>query len=210
MIVDDHAIMRHGLRHSLETVGYQVVAEAGEGITACELARQKVPRVIIMDVNMPDLNGMEATKRILAANSEIRILGLSMHNDPIYVMGMLNAGAAGFLLKTCSFSEVVNAIDAVAVGKSYLCPEATSIVVNNALNPSLADADGGAASLTSRDHEILQMISEGKKTAEIARLLKISPRTVENHRFNLMRKLNLHSVAELTKFAIREGITSLT
>lgn len=209
MLVDDHQIMRHGLKYALETEGYQVVAEAGEGLSACELALQKCPKVIVMDVTMPDLNGIEATKRILAANPETRIIGLSMHTDPVYVIGMLNAGAAGFLLKTSSFSEVLGAIDAAVKGQSYLCPEITNIVVENALNPIPRSFSSPLDQLTNRDHEILQMIAEGKRNPDIAKILKISTRTVENHRFNLMKKLDIHSVAELTKFAIREGITSL-
>ncbi|MFH1152386.1 MAG: response regulator transcription factor [Pseudomonadota bacterium] len=209
MLVDDHAILRHGLRSSFESVGDTVVAEAANGREAIELAARHFPNVILMDINMPELNGVDATRRILENNPRIKIIGLSMYSDPPYVMGMLDAGASGFLLKTCSFNEVETAIKDIMAGKIYLCSEVTSIVVDNALNPSMSRKDSLLAVMTNRDREVLQLISEGRTSGEIARILKISKRTVDNHRANLMDKLDIHSVAGLTRFALREGITSL-
>lgn len=209
MLVDDHAILRHGLRNSFESGGDLVVAEASNGREAIEMAALHFPQVVLMDINMPDLNGVDATRRILEKNPSIKIIGLSMYSDPPYVMGMLDAGASGFLLKTCSFNEVQTAISDIMEGRTYLCSEVTSVVVANALNPELKRRDSLLEVMTSRDREVLQLIAEGRTSTEIARILKISKRTVDNHRANLMEKLDIHTVAGLTKFALREGITSL-
>lgn len=209
MLVDDHAIIRHGLRSSLEKEDdISVIAEAGDGRSAVKLASKLCPDVVIMDINMPDLNGVEATRQILADNATIKIIGLSMYGDHANVIGMLNAGTSGFVLKSCAFKELSDSIYAVCQGKRYLSPDIAGVVVDTALNPS-AQQDETSEHLTPREREILQLIAEGKKSNEMAEALGISKRTVDIHRKNIMDKLNIRSIAELTKYAIREGITFL-
>ncbi|MFH1152387.1 MAG: response regulator transcription factor [Pseudomonadota bacterium] len=210
MLVDDHELMRHGLRQSLEKDReFMVVAETDNGRSAIDLAAKICPDIVIMDVSMPGLNGIEATRRILAANDRIKVIALSIHRERLYVMGMLNVGAVGFLLKTCTYKELSNAVRTVASGKVYLSSEVAGIVVENALNPSRSMDIDRSENLTPRDREVLQLIAEGEKSGGIAEKLNISKRTVDVHRRNLMTKLDLHSVAEMTKFAIRHGITPL-
>jgi len=210
MIVDDHEIVRHGLRQSIEQVkDFSVIAEADTGRSAIDYASSYFPDIIIMDINMPDLNGMEATKQIILKNPKMKIIGLSMHSDHLYVMGMLNAGASGFLLKTCSFRELSKAIYTVSTGKIYLTPDIAGMVIENAINPEHKKVTSVFSELTSRDVEVLQLVAEGKKSNEIAEELNISKRTVDIHRSNLKKKLSVESVAEMTKLAIREGLTSL-
>jgi DNA-binding NarL/FixJ family response regulator len=209
MLVDDHQLLRHGLRNSLEGAGHVVVAEASNGREAIAEAAKTFPHIIFMDINMPDLNGVDATRRILASNPDIKVIGLSMYSDPPYVLGILAAGACGFLLKTCSFVEVETAMRDVMAGRKYLCPDVQGLVVETALNPELHRGNDLAAQLTERDRDVLQLISEGRTSGEIAVKLGISKRTVDNHRANLMDKLNIYTIAGLTKFAVREGITSL-
>ncbi len=210
IVVDDHTIVRHGLCQSLSKQPIiTVVAEAENGRQAIDLASKFCPDVILMDINMPDLNGMDATKQILKTNSEIKIIALSTHSNHMYVMGMLNAGASGFILKSCSFAELVEAITNVSAGKRYLCPDVTGMVMDSALNPDKKLKKAVSIKLTTRDREVLQLVAEGKKSSEIGEMLNISKRTVDLHRRNLMDKLNIRSIAELTKYAIREGITTL-
>ena len=209
MLVDDHAILRHGLKNSFESMGHTVVGEAANGREAIRMAAEHFPQIILMDINMPDLNGVDATRRILENDPRVKVIGLSMYSDPPYVLGMLEAGAAGFLLKTCSFNEVETAINDVMEGKVYLCSEVTGVVVRNALHPDTERKESLVTLMTSRDREVLQLIAEGRTSIEIAAILKISKRTVDNHRANLMEKLNIRTVAGLTKFALREGLTSL-
>ncbi len=210
MIVDDHALMRHGLRSSLETEkNLTVIAEAGDGHSAVKTALEFCPDIILMDIQMPDLNGIEATKQILSENNAIQVIALSMFVEQGYVMGMLNAGASGFLLKDCSYQELLDAIHAISDGKRYLSSDVTGIVVDNALNPPDEKDVQNIVTLTKRDIEVLQLIAEGRTSQLIADVLNISKRTVDIHRRNLMEKLNIRSIAGLTKYAIREGITSL-
>ncbi len=210
LIVDDHEIVRHGLRNSLEKEGsIKVVAEASDGRSAVEKVRTCNPDIVLMDINMPDLNGMEATKKILAENSKAKVIALSMHNDHLYIMGMLNAGASGFILKTCSYRELCKAIHTVMDGKVYLCPDICDVVIKRAIDPSSNTLSSTFAELSGRDIEVLQLIAEGKTSQEIADCLKISKRTVDIHRSNLKKKLNIDTVAEMTKLAVREGLTSL-
>ena len=209
IIADDHSIVQHGLCSSLEMEkGFEVVAKAESGHSAIELAILHRPDLIIMDVSMPYLNGMEATKQILAKNPEIKIIALSMHMEKIYVTGMMNAGASGYILKSCSFKELVKCIKTVLSGHHFFCRE---------VRPLIADTDGKPASgnnvsvfslLSKREREVLQLIAEGHKSRKIAQKLNISVKTVDIHRTHLKTKLNIHSIAELTKFAIAEGLTS--
>jgi len=210
LVADDHQIVREGLRSLLEKKsGLEVIGEAENGRRAVELVRQLKPDVVIMDVSMPDLNGIEATRQINQDFPGAKVLALSMHSDRRFVADILKAGASGYLLKDCAFDELFSAIQAVTHGQIYLSPSITGQVIKDYLR-RLAEPHASVVSLLSpREREILQMIAEGKGTKETAARLNVSIKTVETHRRNIMEKLNIHSVAELTKFAVREGLTAL-
>ena len=210
LLADDHVILRHGLRLSLEQEGgIRVVAEAGNGRETLEMVHKHKPDVVLMDVSMPDMNGIEATRKIMADSAGVRVLGLSMHLDKRYVMGMLMAGAAGYLIKSCPFEELAIAIRTVAEGKVYLSPEIAGVVLDRAVKPGEVCNGSITSGLTPREREVLQLVAEGNTTRDIADRLSLSERTVETHRRQIMNKLNLRSVAELTKLAVREGLTTL-
>jgi DNA-binding NarL/FixJ family response regulator len=210
ILVDDHTIVRQGLSQAIQTKeDFKVVGEADNGRVAIELALLHAPDIVIMDVSMPDLNGIEATKQILANNSNVKVIVLSMYSEKIYVIGMLNAGASAYLLKTCSFRELHHAINIVLSGKTYLCPDVAHLVVNKSLDSNGGQKTSLLSVLSQREREVLQLIAEGHQNKAIAVKLKISNKTVENHRANLKNKLDIHSTAELTKFSIAEGVTAL-
>ena len=210
VLADDHKIVRDGLRSLLEQHSdIEVVGEAETGRRAVTLAATVVPHVVVMDIGMPDLNGIEATRRIVTKHPEVKVIALSMHSDKRFVGGALRAGASGYLLKDCAFEELIEAIRAVQSGRVYLSPKITAVVVDDYVKVA-SDRDSSALlPLSSREREVLQLLAEGKQTKEIAADLFLSVKTIETHRQNIMEKLNLHSIAELTKFAIREGLTSL-
>jgi two-component system response regulator NreC len=210
LLADDHKITREGLRSLLDKQdGMEVVAEAEDGRTTVSLVRELLPDVVIMDVSMPDLNGMEATRQITGELPNVKIIALSMHSDELFVTEMLKSGASGYLLKDCAFEELERAIRAVVVGQTYLSPCISGVVVNGYLH-GLSEADFSSSEvLTDREREVLQLMAEGKSTKQIALKLHISVKTVETHRRQIMDKLDIHSVAELTKYAIRKGLTSL-
>lgn len=209
LIADDHQIMREGLRTMLEKeYDLTVVGEADNGRMTLRLARELIPDVIIMDVAMPDLNGIEATRQIVAELPSVKIIALSMHDDRRFVLNMLKAGAAGYMLKDCAFKDLAKAIRVVRANKTYLSDEIADIVVKDYL-ASAAPIESSAFQLLSpREREVLQLIAEGKTSPQIAELLHISVKTVETHRQQIMVKLKIKSIAELTKYAIREGLTS--
>jgi DNA-binding NarL/FixJ family response regulator len=210
VLADDHRLMRDGLRAILASEDdFEIVGEAENGREAVELAGTLVPDVVIMDIGMPDLNGVEATRQIKACNPAIKVVALSMYADRGYVLGTLEAGASGYLLKTNAYDEVHRAVRAVARGKEYLSPDVTQIVVDAQVRASGERSPSATTELGPREREIVQLLAEGRSSPEIARRLHISTRTVETHRRNIMKKLDLHSVADLTKYAIREGLTSL-
>jgi two-component system, NarL family, response regulator NreC len=210
LIADDHQIVRQGLRFLLEKeADMEVVAEAEDGRTTVRLVRDLRPEVIIMDVAMPDLNGIEATRQIMAEAPATKVIALSMYADHRFVVNMLKAGASGYLLKDCAFEELSRAIRVVLANKTYLSPGVTDILVKDYKMGISANEVSAFALLTPREREVLQLMSEGNSTAKIADQLHVSVKTVESHRQQLMQKLNLRSVAELTKYAIREGLTSL-
>ncbi|MDH4100136.1 MAG: response regulator transcription factor, partial [Nitrospirota bacterium] len=212
VLADDHKIVRDGLRIMLEEQSdFEVVAEAEDGRTAVSLARDLKPDLIIMDVSMPDLNGIEATRQIADADTGTKVLALSMHSDSRYVWKMLRAGASGYMLKDCAFEELVHAVRIIAKNQVYLSPRITTVVVEECMYALDDEAANQLSSgtLTGREREVLQLLAEGRSSKDIAALLQVSIKTVETYRQNLMSKLNLHSVAELTKYAIREGITPL-
>jgi len=209
ILADDHRIMREGLRSLLEKQpDIEVVAEAEDGRTAVQLARELSPDVVIMDIAMPDLNGIGAAHQIITEFSGVKVVALSMHADRRFVARMFKAGALGYLLKDCAFEELARAVRTVAANQFYLSPRIASIVIKDYVR-RLTETDFSASSfLTTRQREVLQLLAEGKKPNEIASCLQVTTKTVETHRRNIMGKLGIHSVAELTKYAISAGLTS--
>ena len=210
LLADDHRIMREGLRSLLEQQpDIEVIAEAENGRTAVQLVRELSPDVVIMDIAMPDLNGIGAAHQIIAEGCGVKVVALSMHSDRRFVARMFRAGASGYLLKDCAFEELARAVRTVAADEFYLSPKIASIVIKDYVR-RLTETDFSASSfLTTRQREVLQLVAEGRTTKEIASRLNVSVKTVETHRSNIMEKLGIYSVAELTKYAIREGLTSL-
>lgn len=210
IIADDHRLVREGLRSLLEKQpDMEVIAEAEDGRTMLKLAQEMLPNIAIMDVAMPDLNGIEATHQIIDIVPGVKVLALSMYSDRRLVAGMLSAGASGYLLKDCAFEELVQAVRTVVAGQIYLSPTITQIVARNYIE-RLEKMDSSAfALLTTREREVLQLLAEGKTVKEIAYHLNLSAKTIETYRQQIMDKLYIHSIAELTKYAIREGLTSL-
>jgi len=209
LIADDHKIFREGLRTLLRARDdIEVVGEADNGRTVVSLAVQLEPDIVIMDVAMPDLNGIEATRQITTTRADAKVLALSMHSDSRFVTRMLQAGAHGYLLKDCAFEELTLAIDTIVTEGVYLSPGVTGVVVRDYMQ-HLSSAESSATLLSSREREVLQLVAEGLTTKDIASKLHISIKTVESHRRQIMDKLEIRSVAELTKYAVREGLTSL-
>jgi two-component system, NarL family, response regulator NreC len=210
LLADDHKIMRQGLRALLTAQpGMTIVAEAENGRRAVELTKELRPDVVIMDVTMPDMNGIEATHQIRTAVSTTRVVALSIHSDRRYVLQMFKAGASGYLLKDCAFEELTRAIRVVCDGQAYLSPGIAGLVMGEFLRGLTSPESPAFPSLSMREREVLQLLAEGKSTKEIASTLKVSIKTIETHRRQIMGKLQINSVAELTKYAIREGLTSL-
>ncbi len=210
VIVDDHQIVRDGLRSVMEKEpDLTVVAEADNGRQGVEVCRRISPDVVVMDITMPDLNGIEATRRIKSESPDTKIIALSMHSDKRYVRRMIEAGATGYLLKESAIDEVVRAVKAVAAGGSYLSPEVADIVLEGYRKRPSGRPESTGPELTDREREVLQLLAEGKTSKEIAGALNVSPKTVETHRRQIMDKLDIHNVAGLTKYAIREGLTSV-
>jgi two-component system, NarL family, response regulator NreC len=209
IIADDHTIMRQGLRSLIEKQkDMEVIAEAENGKMAVALAGELKPDIILMDVTMPDLNGIGATQQIMSSLPDTKIIALSMLSDRQFISSMLRCGASGYLLKDCAFEEVINAIRTVLSHRSYLSPSIVDKVVQDYTHP-VSDGSSVYSVLTNREREILQNIAEGKSVKEIAQLLFLSIKTVETHRQQIMNKLGIHSIAELTKYAIQEGLTTI-
>jgi DNA-binding NarL/FixJ family response regulator len=210
ILVDDHKMMREGLCALLSGVhDIEVVGEAADGRSALDLVRTLSPDVVVMDVGMPELNGIEATRRIRTEYERVKVVALSTHTDKRYVQHMLEAGACGFVLKICAHDELVRAVRAVSLGRTYLSPEVAGTVVDRFTHPRSGAETSAFSSLGSREREVLQLVAEGKSSAEAAKEMHISVKTAETHRRNIVQKLGLHGTAELTKYAIREGLTSL-
>jgi DNA-binding NarL/FixJ family response regulator len=210
LLADDHRILREGLRSLLERQpDMAVVAEADDGRSALDAIQRQPTDVVIMDIAMPGLNGIEATRQIRQRYPDIKVIALSMHSDRRFLIGMLQAGANGFLLKDSASEELITAIRAVREGHAYVSPRITTVLVEDLLRRQAPSAPAPSPLLTPREREVLQLIAEGKSTKEIAEVLRVSVKTVESYRLKIMAKLDLHSVAELTKYAVREGLTTL-
>lgn len=210
LLADDHKIIRQGLRSLLEKQqDIEVVGEAEDGRSAVRLAAETAPDVVIMDITMPDLNGAEATKQILSKSPDIKVVALSMHSDSLFVTEMLKSGAAGYLLKDCAFDELTKAIRTVIDNKNYLSPAISGVVLEDYIQRLSKVGFASPDVLSDREREVLQLMAEGYSTKKIAQKLHISVKTVETHRRQMMGKLDIHTIAELTKYAIRKGLTSL-
>ncbi|MDA8404321.1 MAG: response regulator transcription factor [Desulfobacteraceae bacterium] len=210
LLADDHKITRDGLKALLENQkNMTVVGEADNGRRAVRLAAELKPDVVVMDINMPELNGIEATRQIVAELPGTKIIALSMYSDKRYVVGMLKAGVSGYLLKNCAFDELVAAISSVMNSQNYMSQKIAGTVMKEYATILEASDSSPASLLSAREREVLQLIAEGMKTKDIADRIHVSVKTVETHRQQIMRKLNVTSIAELTKIALREGLTSL-
>ncbi|HOO89621.1 MAG TPA: response regulator transcription factor [Syntrophales bacterium] len=210
ILADDHKIVRDGLRTLIEKeTGMEVVAEAEDGRSAVKMAKKLLPHIVIMDITMPDLNGIDATRAIFEETSGVKVIALSMHSDRRFVSGMLEAGASAYLLKDSAFEELATAIRAVVANQIYLSPKIADIVVRRFVSKSASTERSAFTELTKREREVLQLLAEGVSTKEIAGHLNLSIKTVETHRANIMSKLDIHTISELVKYAIREGLTSL-
>jgi DNA-binding NarL/FixJ family response regulator len=209
-LADDHKVVRQALRTAMEREASLTVAgEADDGRQAVKMALDLKPDVVLMDIHMPGLNGTEATRQIKEQAPKVKVVVLSMYSQKQYVMAALQAGADGFLRKSCSMEELLTAIGQAAKGGSYISPEVAGTVMELVRQPQPLAEEGGLALLTPREREIVQMVAEGSSTKEIAGQIHLSEATVDTHRRNIMRKLGLKGVAELTRFAIREGLVSL-
>lgn len=210
ILADDHQIMRDGLRGLLEQqAGIEVVAEAEDGHAAVNLTRKLQPDVVVMDIAMPGLNGIDAARRIKAEMPEVKIIALSMHADRRFVAGMFGVGASGYLLKEGAFHELVQAVSDVAADQVYVSSKVARFVIEGYVNFLHKESSPGIDVLSSREREVLQLLVEGKTGEQIASHLNLSTNTVGSHRHHIMNKLDLHTLPELTKYAIREGLTSL-
>jgi DNA-binding NarL/FixJ family response regulator len=211
ILADDHTIVRKGLAKLInDEPDMEVIGEAGDGREALKLMQKHNPDMVIMDINMPEMNGVIATRQISTEFPRIKVLALSMHSDAHFVASALKAGVAGYLLKDCAVKEMVCAVRDIMNGKHYLDPSLDSPEISAFMREG---NDGGKklhALLSNRELQVLQLITEGKNTKEIALTLFLSIKTIESHRKHIMDKLNIHSIAELTKYAVREGLTSVT
>lgn len=205
LLVDDHQILRDGIRNVIErNTTMEVIAEAKDGREAIKLCKQLKPNIVIMDIAMDGLNGVEATTRIVQENPEIKIIALSMHSNKRFVLGMFKAGAYGYLLKDCDSEELINAIKKVSINQKYIAQNISAVILSEFISGQQEEEN-----LTSREKEILQLIAEGKSSKDIGDILFLSSKTVDSHRKNIMDKLELHSLPELTKYAIQIGLISL-
>jgi DNA-binding NarL/FixJ family response regulator len=210
LLADDHEIVRLGLRHVIEgQADMEVVGEAGDGRAAVNLTGQLKPDIVIIDISMPILNGFEAVRQIRHQSPDTKIIVLSMHHKRQYVLRMLKAGVSGYILKNKVDDDLVRAINAAAANEVYLSSKITGMVASDYANGPFKSDQMASDVLTPREREVLQLLSEGRSTKEAALSLSISIKTIESTRRQIMEKLNLHSIAELTKYAISEGITSV-
>ena len=209
LIADDHEMVRAGLKSILQQQhDVEVVADVGDGRTAVRLTAELLPDLVIMDINMPELNGIEAIRQIVGGESGAKVIALSVHADRQFIAAALDAGAKGYLLKNSASVELQLAIRAVLQGEMFLSPRIAHIVVDRFVRGNKSGEPNGGE-LTPKQREVLQLLAEGKSNKEIALRMEISSKTVETHRAQIMEKLKIHNLAGLTKYAIREGLTSL-
>jgi two-component system, NarL family, response regulator NreC len=210
LIADDHALIRRGLRTLLEhEPALQVIAESGDGREAVETARRERPHVAILDIGMPNLNGIEAGRQISEALSEVQVVMLTVHSDECYLLNAVKAGARGYVLKSSAESEIVEAVLAVSQGKAFFSPKVSRILADDYLRYlEQEQVEDSYELLTTREREILQLLAEGASNKDVARILDLSPTTVICHRQHIFQKLDLHSLADLILYAIRRGIIS--
>ncbi len=210
LIADDHKLFRDGLKTMIGNLtGWDVVGETEDGLTAVEKALELKPDMVLMDISMPNQNGLEATRRIIAGDKNIRVIILSMHADHRYVTESLKAGARGYILKDTSIEELIEGLETVMAGQIYLSPIIANKIIKNYIEHIKDDANTAFAILSPREREVLQLLAEGYSTKGIAGELNVSVKTIESHRKQIMEKLDIRSIAELTKYAIREGLTDL-
>lgn len=208
LLVDDHEIMREGMCALLRKHSeFEIVGQAADGRKALELVSELQPDAVIMDIGMPNLNGIEATRQILSKNPKIKVMALSTHSEGTIVAKMIKSGAVGYMLKESAFDELVDGIKLMLSGKTFLCSKISKIVfsdyINIITNPKWSEGDG----LSGREREVLQLVAEGNTMKEIAAMLHLSPKTIDSHREHIMEKLSIRNIAGLTKYAIREGLT---
>jgi DNA-binding NarL/FixJ family response regulator len=211
LLAEDHELVRSGIRSLLEaSKDVEVVGEAGDGREAVELATQLKPDLVLMDLAMNELNGIDATRQLSAGELGVNVIMLSMHGDEQYIYESLKAGAKGYVLKSSAFKELITGIKEVCAGRTYVSPSLANVVVNDYVRRAKGErAPSDLDKLTTREREVLQLIAEGNSSAEVANILYISVRTVDTHRHNIMEKLKIHSIAGLTKFAVKNGLSAL-
>jgi DNA-binding NarL/FixJ family response regulator len=209
LISDDHTLLREGLKSLLQKNGFEIAGEAGDGRSAVRLAKKIRPEIVILDISMPFLNGIEATKQICSEAPQAKVIVMSMHSASHFILAALHAGAAAYLLKDSAFEELLVAVTSVLKGQVYLSPAIAGVVVKASRRPPSSKRELLRRKTSSREREVLQLLVEGKSTKEIASTLYVSVKTIETHRKQIMDKLNLHTIADLTKYAIREGVTTL-
>jgi DNA-binding NarL/FixJ family response regulator len=211
LLAEDHALVRAGVRSLLEaSKEVEVVGEASNGREAIEMTALLKPDVVLMDLAMNELNGIDATRQLAVSHPQVHVIIVSMHGDEQYIYESLKAGARGYVLKSSAFKELISGIHAVCAGQTYVSPSLANVVVNDYVRRAKGDhKPSDLDKLTTREREILQLIAEGNSSAEVAQVLYISVRTVDTHRHNIMEKLKIHSIAGLTKFAVRNGLCQL-
>jgi len=210
VLADDHNIVREGLKALIDRQeDMEVVGEADNGLDTIRMTMEKQPDVVVMDVTMPDLNGIDAAKQILSERPNTKILALSMHSDRRFVSKMLSVGASGYMLKDCAFDELAHGIRTMYKNRPYLSGKVVDVVLEDYVNRLDRGEQTASQLLSDREREVLQLLAEGKSTKEIADRLHLSVKTIETHRRSIMEKLHIRTVAELTKYAVREGLTGL-
>ena len=210
ILAEDHNIVREGLRHLLnKEPNIEVVGEAKDGRDAVRMCEELSPDLIIIDVLMPGLNGIEATRQIITKNPKTKVIALSMYSDKRFILSMMRAGASGYLIKECAFDELVQAVWTVSKNRTFFSPNVRDTVIEDYISRLQKDKMVDSSILTAREREVLQLLAEGKNMREIASILNISVKTVETHRRKIMDDLNIHTIAGITKYAIREGLSSL-
>ena len=210
LLVDDHQILREGLRALLSTEDdFELVGEAADGQAAIDLAQQLHPHVVVMDIGLPGIGGIEATRKILETNPDVKVIGLSIHSDRRFVVGMLAAGAQGYLPKNCASEELVKAIREVGGGGIYISEQLKGIVLEDYVRQVQSKEQPAVSTLSDREREVLRLLAGGQDLKQIAASLGLSYKTVEGYRQRISEKLGMRSVADLTRFAIREGLASL-